>query len=272
MAAADAAHVGSGGDAARARIPASPFLLTDHVVSTRVADTWFHADFGYFVSVLAQYRVLSPSRGLNQLIVLLVAWTHAMIGLRYNLALRPWYPRWQPYLFAAALLLPTFSILGVFEGGSQVVAMTQDPAALARLLAEHPHARPPEDVAYVLALTAWLRLGFLAALIGGVLAARIARWSWRRREGIVRITYPSGRVVEIVPGLSVLEASRLAGIPHASVCGGRGQLLYLPHPRRGRPLQAAAAVGRREPRAAAGRGRARACGSPASSARSCRSR
>jgi adenylate cyclase len=30
-------------------------------------------------------------------------------------------------------------------------------------------------------------------------------------------------VVEILPGLSVLEASRMAGIPHASVCGGRGR-------------------------------------------------
>ncbi len=199
-----------------------PFLLTEHVVSTRVADTWFHADFGYFVSVLAQYRVLTPWRGLNQLVVLLVAWTHAMIGLRYNLALRPWYPRWQPYLFAAALLLPTFSILGVFEGGSQVAAMTQDPAALARLLAEHPQARPPEDVAYVMALTGILRLGFMVTLIG-VLLARVARWHWRRRKGIVRITYPSGRVVEVEPGVSVLEASRMAGIPHASVCGGRGR-------------------------------------------------
>src|SRR5207245_1297255 len=33
----------------------------------------------------------------------------------------------------------------------------------------------------------------------------------------------NGRVVEIVRGVSVLEASRMAGIPHASVCGGRGR-------------------------------------------------
>src|SRR5262249_58558792 len=29
--------------------------------------------------------------------------------------------------------------------------------------------------------------------------------------------------VPIVHGVSVLEASRIAGIPHASVCGGRGR-------------------------------------------------
>jgi adenylate cyclase len=37
------------------------------------------------------------------------------------------------------------------------------------------------------------------------------------------MTYPSGRVVQIVRGVSVLEASRIGGIPHASVCGGRGR-------------------------------------------------
>ena len=39
----------------------------------------------------------------------------------------------------------------------------------------------------------------------------------------MRIGYPDGRFVEVTPGTSVLEASRLAGIPHASVCGGRGR-------------------------------------------------
>ena len=201
---------------------AIPFLLTQHVVGTRVADSWLGGNYGYYVTVLTNYRVLNPWLGANQLIVLVIAWVHAMIGLRHSLALRPWYPRWQPYLFAAALLLPTFAILGVIEGGEQVAAMAKDPAFLARLQADHPHARPPESAAFLEALALWIRMGFLAALIG-VLAARVARWQWQRWRGIVRITYPSGRVVEIVPGLSVLEASRLAGIPHASVCGGRGR-------------------------------------------------
>jgi adenylate cyclase len=55
------------------------------------------------------------------------------------------------------------------------------------------------------------------------LLARLVRRAWRRRHGLVRIGYPDGRVVEVTPGTTVLEASRLAGIPHASVCGGRGR-------------------------------------------------
>src|SRR5262249_41496843 len=39
----------------------------------------------------------------------------------------------------------------------------------------------------------------------------------------VNITYPDGRVVELHRGSTILEGSRQAGIPHASVCGGRGR-------------------------------------------------
>jgi len=199
-----------------------PFMLVEHVVTTRVADTFFHADYGYYASVLLAYTVLTPWRGVLQLVVLVVAWVHAMIGLRFSLMLRPWYPRWQPVLFAIALLLPTLAILGAAEGALHMAAQAQDPAFLARALQDHPRARPPEDAAVIDAIVVWLRFGFLGSLLA-VLAARAVRWQWQRWRGIVRLTYPSGRVIAIAPGLSVLEASRFAGIPHASVCGGRGR-------------------------------------------------
>ena len=72
-----------------------PFLLAEHVIQTRVGDTFFAADYGYYASVLLTF-VTNPRRGLLQLTVLLVAWCHAVIGLRFWLRLRPWYPRWQP--------------------------------------------------------------------------------------------------------------------------------------------------------------------------------
>src|SRR5512135_3325043 len=37
----------------------------------------------------------------------------------------------------------------------------------------------------------------------------------------IRIFYPNQRSVDVPLGTSVLEASRLAEIPHASACGGR---------------------------------------------------
>jgi adenylate cyclase len=198
-----------------------PFMLTDHVLHTRVADKFFGANYGYYSTLLYAYFVANPPRGVVQLVVLLVAWIHAMIGLRFWLRLKPWYERWQPILYAFALLLPTFAILGVFEGGRQVMILAEDPAWVTRLVEEHP--RPAgADAALLERMVVGLRFGFLAALLA-VLAARIARSRWERRRGVIRMTYPSGRVVEILHGVSALEASRMAGIPHASVCGGRGR-------------------------------------------------
>ena len=198
-----------------------PFILTAHVLRTRVADTFFGADFGYYATLLYNYYIVDPWAGLLQLSVLVIAWVHAMIGLRFSLKLKPWYERWQPLLFAFALLMPTLAILGYAEAGREVLELAQNPAWVAELHKTHPNAAPA-DVAFINELIVWVRIGFLGALIA-VLAARILRWHWQRRRGVVRITYPSGRVVEIVPGVSVLEASRLNGVPHASVCGGRGR-------------------------------------------------
>jgi adenylate cyclase len=198
-----------------------PFILTAHVLHTRVADTFFGADYGYYLSLLYTYYVEDPWAGVLQLCVLVIAWVHAVIGLRFWLRLKPWYERWQPLLFAFALLMPTLAILGYAEGGRQILGMADNPAWVAELKAAHPRGAP-EDVALIDALIVWVRSGFLGALVA-VLAARILRWHWQRRRGVVRLTYPSGRAVEIVPGISVLEASRLNGIPHASVCGGRGR-------------------------------------------------
>jgi adenylate cyclase len=199
-----------------------PFILTDHVLQSRVADTFYGADYGYYSTALYVYFVARPLRGDLQLAVLVIAWIHAVIGLRFWLSVKPWYERWQPVLYAFALLMPTLAILGVLEGGRQVVAMAADPAWVAQLAKIHPKPAPA-DVAVINQMVVWLRYAFLVALLA-VLAARVARWHWeRRRRGVVRLTYPSGRVVRIVRGASVLEASRMAGIPHASVCGGRGR-------------------------------------------------
>jgi adenylate cyclase len=198
-----------------------PFFLTDHVLQTRVADTFYGADYGYYSTVLYAYFVANPLRGGLQLTVLVIAWVHAMIGLRFWLRLKPWYERWQPILYAFALLMPTFAILGFFEGGREIMAMAGDPAWIARMVAEHP-APAPADRAVIDQMVVWVRYGFLAALLA-VLAARVARSRWERRRGVICMTYPSGRVVQIVRGVSVLEASRIGGIPHASVCGGRGR-------------------------------------------------
>lgn len=198
-----------------------PLFLIDHVLWTRVADTFYEAHSGYYSAQLHNYFVANPARGGLQLMVLVIAWIHAMIGLWFWLRLKPWYPRWQPILYAFALLMPTLAILGIFESSRAIMAMAEDPAWVAQLTQTHPEPAPA-DAAVIHQMVVWLRYAFVAALLA-VLGARVGRRYWERRRGVIRLTYPSGRVVAIVHGVSVLEASRMAGIPHASVCGGRGR-------------------------------------------------
>src|SRR5262249_4059154 len=61
------------------------------------------------------------------------------------------------------------------------------------------------------------------AAIGAILVARAVRRSFELRLETIQITYPDGQKVVVPAGFSVLEASRFAKIPHASVCGGRGR-------------------------------------------------
>src|SRR5712671_1692496 len=67
---------------------AIPLLLVRHVVATRISDSFFHTDVGYYAHLLWVYFVRSPDHGFVQMLVLVVAWGHAMIGLHFWLRVR----------------------------------------------------------------------------------------------------------------------------------------------------------------------------------------
>ena len=76
--------------------------------------------------------------------------------------------------------------------------------------------------AFALTVATVYFFGFLL-LIAAVLLARLVRHWHERSAGKIQIRYLDGTVVPIEPGMTVLDGSRLANIPHASVCGGRGR-------------------------------------------------
>jgi adenylate cyclase len=199
---------------------AIPPLIALHVLGTRFAHEVLGVDDSYVYVILAIF-VFSPVLGVKQAVVLLVAWLHACVGLHFWLRIRPWYAAARPYAFAAALLLPAFALAGFLAAGREVARLAADPDWLAVALAR---ARVPDaaGVALVHDLEAGA-LAAMAALLGLVLVARTFR-GWRdRRRGVFQVTYPNGRRVRATAGTTLLEASRGAGIPHASVCGGRGR-------------------------------------------------
>jgi adenylate cyclase len=197
---------------------AIPILLVRHVVVTRISDSFFHTDMGYYAFLLWVYFVRSPEHGIVQMLVLIVAWGHAMIGLHFWLRVRACYAHLQPAALALAILIPVLSLLGAIEAGRQVTILAANP----NWISERVTLPSPATERTLETITEFLSW-FFVGVVGAVLLARLVRRAWHRRRGLVRIRYPNGRIVEVTPGASVLEASQLAGIPHASVCGGRGR-------------------------------------------------
>jgi adenylate cyclase len=197
-----------------------PPLLALHILGTRLAHAAFSVEDTY-TYVLLVYFVFSPVLLAKQVLVVLVAWLHGCIGMHYWLRLKRWYPRAVPALYGAALIVPVLALIGFFDGGRAVMRLAADPAWLDQALARI-HPANDEQVALIYRLDTAIITG-LAGLLAAVLVARWVRLLLARRRGLVHIAYPNGRRVAVTPGTSILEASRGAGIPHASVCGGRGR-------------------------------------------------
>ena len=187
-----------------------PFLLAAHVVAARIepALTGHGPDFAAEVRAL---WIRSPAKGVQQSVLLVVAWLHACLGLWFWLRTRRWFPRASVYLLTAAVLVPVLALLGFAEAGKQLAGLPVPPV---------PEAKPEiwPDAA---TLTQGIYLLFGGAL-AAVLLGRLLR-RWRGRHTMIRIAYPSGQVVAVLKGSSVLEASRMANVAHASMCGGRGR-------------------------------------------------
>ncbi|HQT78056.1 MAG: hypothetical protein B7Z80_12780 [Rhodospirillales bacterium 20-64-7] len=197
-----------------------PFLLMNHLFVTRIALTQFGVQKGY-PQELYSFWVASPELGVQQAAVLIVAWTHGCIGVYLWLRLKRSFEHLKPLLLGTAIMLPVLALLGFYQGGKAVRLLAHDPVWRAANLNPWQVGLAPEN-----AMLRWERNVSLAIALGLVLLVLIARGvrAWRERHGgLVRVTYPNGRVARIPSGFSILEASRSARIPHASVCGGRAR-------------------------------------------------
>ena len=191
-----------------------------HVVGTRLAHELYNVESGY-PWVLASLLTSNWTGVVRQFSLPLVVWLHACIGLHFAWRLRPWYRAWLPVLYAFALLVPIAGIAGAGIALRDVAELAERPGFLNELFArvQAPTAAQVDTLYSIANALQFTALGLLAAL----LLARPARTLWERRAGVVHLSYGERRTASHATGLTVLEMSRIAGIPHASVCGGRGR-------------------------------------------------
>lgn len=197
---------------------AIPFLLLPHIVNTRVAHTVFDVQDSY-VYELAR---LWPASAWQQSALLLLVWGHGCIGLHHWLRLGEGYRRLQPLLAAFAVAVPALALAGFVVAGRATAEIIAEPDAMAELKAR---SHWPGELASA-ALADWRLLARVAFAVASLVAIALPLWrSWQRQRATaaIRVTYSGGPAVQILPGQTLLEASRAAGVPHASVCGGRAR-------------------------------------------------
>lgn len=195
-----------------------PFLLASHILGTRGLALRDGLVDQYAWSVWAMW----PSTAVQQGAALFAVWAHGCIGLHFWLRLKPWYSRAAPWLLALAVLWPTLAFLGFADAGQEIQRMIADSRSWVRDLLDTVGFAGRDSVAWVTTTSAQTKIG-VGAMIALTGAWRTVTWYRARRAKGVQVLYPDGTSIQVAPGVSILEASRLAGVPHASVCGGRGR-------------------------------------------------
>jgi adenylate cyclase len=196
-----------------------PALVITHIAGVRLGQALFGHEKLY-PQVLFAYWIVWPFKIWLMLAVLIIAWAHGCIGLYFWLRMKAFYKRAAPFLLAAAVLVPTLAMLGLYQGGRNVV---DSDSAEWRTENLSPRQVGTSAEQVVLGqIEDYFLIGYLG-LVGFVLLAKGVRAIAERRGGMINLAYGNGRTVRVPKGLSVLEASLRHHVPHASVCGGRAR-------------------------------------------------
>ena len=196
-----------------------PALVMAHVIGVRLGYTLYGHQKLYPQELYLFF--VTSNRIWTMTILLIIAWVHGCIGIYFWLRLKPFFARAAPYLLAAAVLIPTLSLLGVYQGGRSVQIEVDDGEWRAHNLTRRQLGSTAE-AATLDRITGGLTIGYVG-LLGLALAARGVRALRERRGGMIALSYGNGKTVRVPKGLSVLEASLRHNVPHASVCGGRAR-------------------------------------------------
>jgi len=184
-----------------------PWLLIPHITTTMGAAK----EFGFSPVYEQMLTILWPNLAFNQSVLLLVVWTHAMIGLHFWLRLFPLYRRLRPLAAGFAVAVPVLALWGWIEGARRL--------ALSRTIEVKLTA---DQQTWVYAVVDQFR-AVVFGLIAVSLLAILIRYLLGLRARSLSITYPGGLAIKAQPGATLLEISRINDVPLASVCGGRAR-------------------------------------------------
>jgi len=196
-----------------------PLLIFTHVIGTRLNQAINGFDVDYPMVIAAIWS--NDWTRVKQVLLVGAVWLHLCVGVHYWWRNKSWYRRYLPVFYGLAVLLPVVSVLGFIRASvDQANAFAVDPGLIGEVFARW-NAAADEKRALLLRLDQYAPWAY-GALVALVL---LARWLFRvgeRRAPRIRIEHPLRPVAARV-GQTVLEALRIANVPHASTCGGRAR-------------------------------------------------
>lgn len=194
-----------------------PVFLIAHLTHTRGAHELYDVNdkMGYILALL-----YGSFEGWKQAFLLLIVWVHGCLGLHFWLRGQAWWRAGLPALAGAGVFVPAFALGGFLVEGRRVSAAFAAPEIRPKLLEAFNF--PGWDAILKLKSYADSGLAFFAAILGFVVIYFIIRTFLTRRRSVT-IRYTGGPEITAAKGLTLLEMSRERGVPHASLCGGRGR-------------------------------------------------
>ena len=207
-----------------------PFLLFIHISYGRIGyhingrplyySNFFHTieEDGILVFFLIAYSLL-----------LGMVWGHGCIGLHRWLSLKPWYSRFWLACYTLAIMPYITSMIGIVVGYRETSLRKSDSNWLLRLDEQAQWLTPEgtpmssEEIDHIIMPFAFQLIG---AFFVSVMLSVIIRLIWlqiEKRRSTIEVRYSDGANIKVPSGTTILEASRLAGVSHASICGGHGR-------------------------------------------------
>ena len=205
-------------------------LLAGHIAATWGARVLmdFNINYQFILNGILSNDWIMLKQGL----LLLVAWSHVVLGLHFFLRLIPGYGRWKIHLYPVVILMPLLVTLSMLRMGNELEIWQQNPesptVSSEQTLFDIPQwgnnnagEFTPEKPANQ-KLNNGILIGFYGLLFL-VLVARAIRERNKKRKSALIIKHINGRILKGIPGQTILEVIRNHSIAHASLCGGRGR-------------------------------------------------
>ncbi len=203
-------------------------FLAQHIAALALLTKYFNIEVNY--SLLLSVMISEPSEivigAFLFTLMMLFIWVHGAIGINGMLRFKlQEYRKYSPYLFFIYFSIPILATFGFLAGlrEQSFIAFAKSLQGEENFIYSVIMQAVPQEVFPILLAIEPLVMNNYPIIVLILILVAIANVVRSKYLGRLKIHYPNNKIAFVPRRTSILEASRLAGIPHQSVCGGKGR-------------------------------------------------